>query len=167
MSLKDEILNWDGKSANHITSIYEKHLHSSGFVDQLIEFCKFSELQKGASWLIKRYCELKGCLNEQQVLEILGLLKKLEHWETKLHMLQIMPYFSIPVSAKKPTEHFLRHCLEQNQKFVRAWTYNGFYLLAKQYPEYQQEVKQFLEMGLTDESASVKARIRNILKQGF
>ena len=62
---------------------------------------------------------------------------------------------------------FLRNCLVDNNKFVRAWAYNGFYELAVQYPEYEKETKQFFEMAMRDEAPSVKSRIRNIMKKGF
>lgn len=62
---------------------------------------------------------------------------------------------------------FLRNCLISDNKFVRAWAYNGFYELALQYPAYKTEVKKFLDMAMKDEAASVKARVRNILKRGF
>ena len=167
MSLIDEIQCWDGKSAHDIALIYEEHITSHDFIDELIEYCRVPESQKGSTWLIKRFCENNGKLTNNQTLRILSLLPEYKHWETKLHVLQIMTYFSIPASTKVEVEYFLRSCLEQNQKFVRAWSYNGFYMLARQYPEYQEEVKQFFEMALHDESASVKARIRNILKNGF
>ncbi len=61
----------------------------------------------------------------------------------------------------------MRKCLEDDNKFVRAWAYNGFYELAKQYPEYRTEAGQLFEMALRDEAASVKARVRNVMKQGF
>ena len=93
------------------------------------------------------------------------MLDRLEHWESKLHLLQSMPYMPIEKPVKQPVEFFLRNCLVDNVKFVRAWSYNSFHLLALQYPEYQAEVDKFFEMAMCDEVASVKARIRNILKQ--
>ncbi|MEW8322573.1 MAG: hypothetical protein AB2606_07985 [Candidatus Thiodiazotropha taylori] len=62
---------------------------------------------------------------------------------------------------------FLRECLTSSNKFVRAWSYNGFYELAIQHPQYQQETKVFFEMAMRDKAPSVKARIRNIMKRGF
>lgn len=167
MSLRNDILSWDGKSGHDITLVYERYNASHNFINELIEHCRVFELQKDATWLIKKYCENGGKLTENQILKVLSSLSKYKHWETELHILQIMPYFPIPMSVKKEVEFFLMSYLEQNQKFVRAWSYNGFYELARQYPEYQEEVKQFFEMALRDESASVKARIRNILKNGF
>ncbi|VAW38819.1 hypothetical protein MNBD_CHLOROFLEXI01-4687, partial [hydrothermal vent metagenome] len=105
-------------------------------------------LQKGATWLLKKHCESRGEVEENQTVKTYTLLPKYEHWETKLHILQIMPYFPIPSSAKNEVVLFLRHCLEQSQKFVRAWSYNGFYELAYQYPEYQDEAKQLFEIAL-------------------
>ena len=52
----------------------------------------------------------------------------------------------------------------RQEKFVRAWAYNGFYLLAVQHGEYEAEARQLLTMALRDEPASVKARVRNVLK---
>lgn len=167
MALKNEILNWDGKSVHDITIVYEKHCLSTGFVNKLVKYCAILELQKGASWLLKRYCENNGIITDNQIEEIYSLLPKFLHWEAKLHTLQIIPYLKIPVIAQKDVECFLRSGLEQSEKFVRAWSYNGFYELALQYPEYQEEVKQFFEMALRDDSASVKARIRYIMKKGF
>ncbi|WP_448250543.1 hypothetical protein [Thalassotalea agariperforans] len=63
--------------------------------------------------------------------------------------------------------NFLIITLTDQNKFVRAWTYNGLYELSKQHPEYIKEAKQFFEMAMRDEAPSVKARIRNIMKKGF
>jgi hypothetical protein len=95
------------------------------------------------------------------------LLPKLERWESKLHILQCLPYIQISSAAKENVEVFLRRCLIDDNKFVRAWAYNGFYEISLQYPEYKEETKQFFEMAMRDEAPSVKARIRNIMTKGF
>jgi len=64
-------------------------------------------------------------------------------------------------------EAFLKKCLVDDNKFIRAWAYNGFYELSVQYPEHKDETKQFFEMAMRDEAPSVKSRIRNIMKKGF
>ncbi len=73
----------------------------------------------------------------------------------------------IAKGEKKKIEVFLRQCLTDGNKFVRAWAYNGFYEISVQYPEYKKETKLFFEMAMRDEAPSVKARIRNIMKKGF
>ncbi len=73
----------------------------------------------------------------------------------------------IPLQSVKYVEAFARDCLCDNNKFVRAWAYNAFYLLSRQYPVYRDEAEQFLKMGLADEPASVQARIRQCIQQGY
>jgi len=90
-----------------------------------------------------------------------------EHWEAKLHILQSLPYLPIAERNRKAVEAFLRLTLTDANKFVRAWSYNGFYELARQHPKYQAETEQFFQMAMRDEAASVKARIRNIMKKGL
>jgi hypothetical protein len=64
-------------------------------------------------------------------------------------------------------ETFLRQTLNDSNKFVRAWSYNGFYQLARHFPQYREEAEAIFEMALRDEAASVKARVRNIIRAGF
>lgn len=167
MSLAEEIAAWDGKSADDISDIYLRYSKESTFVPCLLSMMKDASLQIGASWLLKRHCDDGAELTQGQVNAIYKLLPGFTHWETKLHILQSMSSMPVVKEKKQTVESFLRACMTDSNKFVRAWTYNGFYELARQYPEFQQEVKQFFEMAMRDEAASVKARIRNIVKKGF
>jgi len=167
MSIEQEIKSWDGKSSSYIGAIYDRYDNSDDFIQNIIQLSGVQELQNGATWLLKRYCEGGQKIEKNQVAKIFGLLSKLVHWETKLHVLQCLPYIVIANSGKKEIEFFLRECLTDENKFVRAWAYNGFYVLSMQHSEYIEETKQFFEMAMRDEAQSVKARIRNITKQGF
>ena len=64
-------------------------------------------------------------------------------------------------------EIYERHGLTDQNKFVRAWSYNGLYELATSFPSLRKEAERFFDMALADEAASVKARVRNIMKKGF
>ena len=168
MSLEQDIRNWDGKSSSDIDDVYHRYANEDGFVVTIIQLSKCEVLQKGATWLLKRYVE-----NGQKEIETAELTKifkqllKLRRWEAKLHLLQCLPFMRIAGTEKKLVESFLRACLTDNNKFVRAWAYNGFYELASQYPEYKNEEKQIFDMALRCEAPSVTAGIRNILKKGF
>lgn len=164
MSLKEEIATWNGKSADDIQTIYKRYCHVSHFPGNIIDLIKDPSCQKGATWLIKHHLDSSHCLEQEQSQALCNLLNQLEHWETRLHMLQCFEYIQIVETEKKTTEHFLRVCLSDDNKFVRAWAYNGFYLLSRQYPEYREEAFRFFDMAMKDEAASVKARIRNIMK---
>ena len=167
MSIKQEIKAWDGKSAEAIQAIYDSHHMKQDFADIIIGLSNDRSIQNGATWLLKTWLTSKNQLDNLQAKTICVLLNKFDHWESKLHALQCIPYMQIQKSECKKVEKFLRESLNDKNKFVRAWSYNGFYELAIQHPEYQKEAKQMLDEAMQDEAASVKARIRNILKKGF
>jgi len=172
VSLQSSLLAWDGKSADDIGQIFQSHKSSKDFTDNLLQLITGSQLantqdlqnvQKGATWLLKAWLEAGGMLSLKQTNSVYRQLAQLAHWESRLHVLQSLPFLKISKSNKSRLESFLRECLVDSNKFVRAWTYNGWHLLAQQHPEYQEEVEKFLEMAMRDEAPSVKARIRNLL----
>ncbi len=167
MSVEQEIISWDGKSSSDISAIYTRYKDNDTFLPQLVELSKQEALQKGTTWLLKHYLENGREIDTNQVSKMYKLLPQLNHWETKLHILQCIPYMQIAKAEKRDVETFLRKCLVDSNKFVRAWAYNGFYEISSQYPEYKKETMQFFEMAMRDEAPSVKARIRNLLKKGF
>lgn len=162
--VKQEIANWDGKAVDVLEVVYDRHCQDAGFGAELVRLLKPPVSQAGASWLLKRYLELGNVLKVAEVRAVFETLSHLEDWQAKLHLLQCLAYLTIGKRDIKRVEPFLRVCLDENNKFVRAWAYNGFYELALQYPDYQAEVNQLLDRGMQDEAASVKARIRNIRK---
>ncbi len=167
MSLEQEILSWDGKSSSDIESVYARHCKSDSFGSKMVGFSRKLKLQKGATWLLKHHLEGGQKLEANECAALFMLLPELEHWESKLHILQCLPYIKIDKAAKKNVEVFLRNCLIEDNKFVRAWAYNGFYEISLQYPEYKEETKQIFDMAMRAEASSVIARIRNIMKKGF
>ena len=167
MSIESQISKWDKKSADDIRAINQNYYKDSEFSNTLISMLKDTLLQVGASWLLKAYLESKYPLSQEQIKAIYSSLNLLEPWEAKLHILQCMPYMPIDKDSKNNVTVFLRLTLTDLNKFVRAWSYNGFYELARQYPDHREETEQFFEMAMRDEAASVKARIRQIMKKGF
>lgn len=164
MNLTEAIQNWDQKSKVDIEGVYHQFAETSELTGLLISLLEDGKCQKGASWLLKYHLKQGQQLSAEEQLSLLQKLDALKDWETQLHILQIFPFLVIPSDLKLSVETFLRTTLTSTNKFVRAWSYNGFYLLAAQFPEYRAEAKQFLDMAIRDEAASVKARIRNILK---
>jgi hypothetical protein len=167
MSIRRDIEHWDGKSAKDIGEIYHRYCMDTSFTSNIIELIGKSPTQKGATWLLKHSLENDKKIGESEVNKIFKNLNRLSHWESKLHLLQSLPFLIITEPNKKKVELFLRNCLMENNKFVRAWAYNGFYELSVQYPEYENETREFFEMAMRDEAPSVISRIRNIMKKGF
>ena len=167
VSLSREIRAWDGKSTDEVRAVYDWYCTMDAPVPTLVQRLLDPSHQKGASWLLKRHLDQGGTLAEGLGRQFYATISTLEHWESKLHVLQCLPEVPIPTVCKSGVEAFVRGCLLDDVKFVRAWAYYGFYELALQYQALQNEATQILELGLQDEPASVQARIRKALNAGF
>ena len=113
---------------------------------------------------MKKHLEVGNSLSTAGCRAVFGSLSLQEHWESKLHILQCLPYLDIPEDDSVGLEKFLEACLKSDRKFVRAWAYNGFKELSIRFPRYREKVDGMLAQAIESESASVRARIRNILK---
>jgi hypothetical protein len=167
MGVEEAISAWDGKLVTHLEDIYCKHNDDEAFVAKVIQSIKNETHQKGATWLLKKHLESGNPIDATEIATVYSHLTELVGWESKLHILQSIQYMKVAESEVEQVVFFLRVCLTDTNKFVRAWTYNGFYEISVLYPTYKKETKQFFEMAMRDEAPSIKARIRNILKRGF
>ena len=122
-------------------------------------------MQVGATWLLKRHLECGGKLSSAQVRKIYASLDQLSEWEAILHVLQCMPEMPVPKGQIGKVAQFLRDCLAHKRPFVRAWAYNGFHELAVRHEIYREEMTRLIAHAAQNEAASVKARLRNIVKQ--
>ncbi|MCH9654730.1 MAG: hypothetical protein K0U86_06715 [Planctomycetes bacterium] len=147
MNLQQEIANWNGRSVDDLEEIYERYVAETGVGSELVRLLKEPSLQRGASWLLKRFLEegQAGAISSDDLKGVFESLSGLEDWESELHLLQSLPCLTIGKRNAKRVESFLRDCVVRENKFVRAWAYNGFHELALQHPKYQAEVDQLLE----------------------
>ena len=164
MTLLDEITSWDNKSATALQSTYERHSDEDGFAATILAHVADAELQRATTWLLKKHLEMGNSLSPAGSSALFGVLSVQEHWESKLHILQCLPYLAIPEEERASLKHFLDSCLESDNKFLRAWAYNGFNELSLRFPRYREEVNRMLAQARDSEAASVRARVRNILK---
>ncbi|MEZ5347256.1 MAG: hypothetical protein R2681_17045 [Pyrinomonadaceae bacterium] len=167
MNLEESIILWDGRSKEKIETVYEKFSASKEFIEEVFVLCRREETETGATWLLKQHLESGVSISVEKKAEFFDLLKEPKAWEAKLHLLQCLPFFSIPASKEAAAAEFVRNCLTSRNKFVRAWAYGGFCKLAEEYPEYRDEARQFVSYAMNKEPASVKARIRNAAKGLF
>lgn len=167
MNIKQALASWDGKSAEDIKAIYDAHHADSDFADTIIALSLTEAYEKGATWLLKAWLEAGNELEQSQIETIYGSLDQLNHWEAKLHVLQSIAFMPISDAASINLYAFLKASLTDPNKFVRAWSYSGFYELSRQHSQYIDETTQYFEMAMRDEAPSVKARIRNAMKKGI
>ena len=155
---------WDGKSAAALQSIYERHCAEENFVATILEHLAKAKSQRAATWLLKKHLESGNVLTAAERRAIIGGLSLQEHWESKLHMLQCIPWLNIAEEDCAALERFLDAGVRSDRKFVRAWAYNGFNELSLRFPRYRKMTDRMLARAGETEAASVRARIRNILK---
>ena len=166
-ALQNAILEWDGKSASAIKTIYLQFREFDEFQECSLSMLKDAELQRGASYLLKQWLSDGGSLSAADVKKIHQCLPSVNDWQALLHLLQSAEYLPVGKAEKSSVEFTLRRHLTHPNTFVRAWAFHAFYWLARQYPEYRADAEQFLNMAMADEPASVKARVRHLQKLGF
>lgn len=168
MDLLKELAAFDGKHTDPLEALAENLAPDAAVTAELITLAgrDDAKLQTAASWLLKRLQE-EGCaFSADQVEGLLDLLEQVEAWEARLHLLQMLPAWTLP--AKR--SHALRRLflspgfLQAPNKFLRAWTYNALAVLATQHTAFRPEVAALLQSGAEEEAASVRARIRNLVK---
>lgn len=164
-TLSEEIGSWDGKSAAALQATYERHCAEEDFVATILAQIADVNLQRAATWLLKKHLEAGNSLADGDCRAILDGLPVQEHWESKLHILQCLPHLNILEEDSADLEKFLDSCVKSENKFVRAWAYNGFSELSLRFPRYREKVDGMLARAGESEAASVRARIRNILKK--
>jgi hypothetical protein len=133
----------------------------------LLDLCRLAEsgdprIQIAATGLLKRYLEHGVPFSDGVVVCLLDLLPSTEHWEATLHLLQILPHLSIPASQADTLCGWLGKLTKHSNAFVRAWAYSGLHRVAKLYPEYRTAITRLLHVAAHEESASVRARLRQL-----
>lgn len=165
--LQAEISQWDGRSKAEIDAVFHRWRDRPDFVAQLVKGLLDPAQTIAATWLIKRGIEAKVIAARDVEDAVIRSIEGLEHTDAKLHVLQILPALQIPQGQAQNVERFVRECLASPNKFLSTWAYSGFHALATRFPEYRQEVTEILETGMRDGPPATKARIRNLMKQGF
>lgn len=165
MTLKSAIEAWDGQSATALCRVHDQHKDDPDLAQTLVELIGSLRYRMAATRLLKRHLESAAPVPDRTSVArtLFARLDKLEHWECRLNILQCLPYLPVGDDDVAGVERFLRVCLADHNRFVRAWAYNGFHLLSRQHPRFAAEAAAILEAGLRDEPASIKARIRHCL----
>lgn len=155
---------WDSKDTECLIEVHNKYSADKQFINSLVSLCKEYDVLHSVTWLLKHHMDLGGQFNSNQSEQIIALMNTELPWQDRLHLLQLFPALSFGKQTKMKLICFARYCLTDDNKFVRAWAYNAFYLLSRQFSELKEEAEEFLLQAEQDEAPSVKARIRNIRK---
>lgn len=166
MNLRSALESFDGKTTSTLEAIADRASREGDTILQLCEITVDSEprIQVGATWLLKRFAEEGLDFSTAQAAEVLELLEGVRQWEASLHVLQLLPFLEIPQARAAVLSSRLTELVSHENKFVRAWAYNGLVVLADQHQVFREEVTKQIRGVASTEAASVKARIRNAEK---
>ena len=164
MSLRSELLNAARTEA--LEDLLSEHGHTNSVVRRLVTLVgdKDETIQTRAIWLLKQMAQDQFPFRHEHLIALFGSLPELTHWLSKLNFCQMLQHLPIPKQSTGNLIWFLERNLLDENRFLRAWSYSGFYELAKQHPEYFGYAAEQLERADLENAASVKARIRNIQK---
>jgi len=166
-SLDTELAGLDGKDTTVLEKLYRDKAGDPDFPQSLITACNTQDLQRGATWLLKRHFDNKGApLSQKQTSAHIGHLAGIEDWQAKLHVLQYLEHLVLPDDTEAPVSDFLNGAIRSEQKFVRAWAYSGLAVLARRFPDRIERTRQRLaEAYARETAASVKVRVRKALEK--
>lgn len=162
-SLIDRLNKWDGVHMDYLKQIYADFITEPEFFNSLIALLSEKDLQIPASWLIKHHYDQKNKLDPNEVDSLMKQTAELEQWEAQLHILQIIPKIHPEPQHLLLIDDFARRCLKSENKFVRAWSYQGLFELYKRGVVQDQELRSLCELAMETESASIQSKVRKIL----
>ncbi len=166
MNLIEKLREFDGKHTAPLKKISKELIHHKEKIQELIVFAQHNDIkiQAAATWLLKNLIEENVKFSQPQTTALINLLSNLNHWEAKLHILQILPNLKIPAKQYDLLYKDLGHTIQSEHKLLRAWAYNGLAILADQNSKLRFAVSKKLNLAQGDSAASVRARIRNLSK---
>ncbi len=157
--------NWDKKSKDYLLNFYTQEANKVNFICELIEYSNSNpNVLNATTWLIKHFVDNKNQIDSIQKDKIIKLLDITSEWESHLHIYQIIPKLEINISNAKYLELKLYKDLFSNNKFLKAAAYKAYFEVVKLFPDLKKEFINICENSLKNECASVKVKIRRILK---
>ena len=167
VDLIQELQRFDGKQTAPLEDVAARLLSDEHAVELLLAACESEEpkLETAASWVLKRLQEQGRTLSSPQSNRLLKLLPTLQAWEAKLHVLQMLPQVRVTKRLASTVFQAAVDFLDsEDNKFLRAWSYNALVVLADAHPQLRGQAGELVALAQQEEAASVRARIRNATK---
>ena len=164
--IRDHLASYDGVEVAPFRRVAESLDATEATVARLADMTLDDDasVEIGCTWIIKNLCERGLRPGEDVSSRLLSLLDDVLENESLLHLLQTIPYLALPAEGHAWLHEKLTELLTAEHKFVRAWAYNGFGVLARANANYRDEVLRLFERATKTEAASIRARIRHASK---
>jgi hypothetical protein len=155
---------FEGRSRSALLDRVTDFAGDAPLLEKLVDVVESGDPQPqiAAAVLLKAY-QRKGIVFPQALAaRLIDLIPALVEWQARLLVLQMLPALAIPSSHADALSDSLHGLLSNSNIFVRAWAYTGLHRLAVLFPEYRSEVIPLLNAAAKSESASVRARLRQL-----
>lgn len=164
--LEKNIKTWDIQHTTRLIEIYDEFGQEPNFIPFLsIIASEHDRLSIGATWLIKHAVSQGQELDIHTQRVIFQLLYSKQAWQTQLHILQVM---SMSREVFEPTMddwQSLIILLESPRPFVRASAYEVMGVFLHHFPTDKADFLDHCRRSLDHETASVRVKIRRLLKK--
>lgn len=162
--LEAQLQQFDGKHTDSLLRSAEALSLEGSTIDHLISLAERSDapMQTAATWLLKHFQSRDVSFTPAQVTRLVEQICSSGPWESRLHLLQMLPSLAIPAASTEQLFQSLVATLSERNKFIRAWVYKALHSLASQHRDYAPNVLPLLGQASRDEAASVRARLRQL-----
>lgn len=165
-TLKAAYLQWDGIHTAHLRQLYLENREDPSFIPATLALLENEHaVEVSSSWVLKHHIDQGEMLSSDQVDQLINKLPELRFWESRLHLLQMIPQISLTDAQAERLEPAVRKHLSSDRAFVKASAFAAYFEIVKRFPELKNEFRLLCEDSLEKVSASVKVKIRRILKQ--
>jgi len=117
----------------------------------------------GATWLIKSSMEKGHRLNSTLLNQLAAGLDEITAWDAQLHICQSVRFFELSSNNAAAFSLWLRKLLDHDRPFVRAWSLDALCRIDAEFPDMNLDTAKDIAAALNDQSASVRARARNLI----
>jgi hypothetical protein len=167
MNLIESLKEVDGKRASAFEQLSASIPRADVSTARLLAAAAHDDtaIQVGATWILKRWLEEGVPEVERSAAKLAGLLNHATHWESRLHLLQMLTSLRIPATSLPGLRMSLPNLLKDGNKFVRAWALSVLANIADQWCEFREDAMSRIQDAQNDDAASVRARVRQIQKR--
>ncbi len=166
--LLSDLAAYDGKAVTLLSEAEARHGARPGYLSELVAMsaCQQAQVCDGATWLLKASAEKGKAPSAEEIGALIDTLPKISSWPAQLHICQMVGLISVPAASAAALADWLSGLLRHERPFIRAWSMSALSSLARQHAEYAAQAAAALQAAKVDGSASVRARARNVEKQG-
>ncbi len=160
---------FDGQRTAPLEAAAQRFVPSRELRDLLVRLSTDSDIkmQTAATWLLSRWISSGLVVTSSQVAKLMTAVDTPESWLSRLHLCQGFADVAVPDRARASASRYFRRWCKDERPFVRAWAYAALARLALSAPDAMTNAKvlEFIVHGLDDPAASVRARVRRIMRE--